>query len=209
MDRIDPAGTGTNATISPNRHRFSFRQVETPGEACLLLHAVTAKLPLIRPPDSQRGVILVVSLLLLTLLSVMAVTATHIDTTQLRIIANMQDELSLDALTQAELDQVLSQARGFQLQTCDPPPYRKTFDAVRAATASEFEFDLDEPRCLHAQAESGSSALSGVGLEETLWELRIKGRDLRTGNELIMRSGVVLHQPAGMCPLQLRNLPCE
>lgn len=189
-----------------------------PAEVCFLLRqdgklnlmpTVTAKFPLTRPFGYQRGVVLVVSLLLLTLLSVIVVTAVHTDTTQVRIIANMQDELSLDAITQAELDQVVGQARGFQAQTCDPPPYRKTLDAVRAATASEYEFDLDEPRCLHAQAESGSSAVSGVGLEETLWELRIKVKDLRTGNELIMRSGVLLHLPTGMCPLQTRNLPCE
>ncbi|MEY4193785.1 MAG: hypothetical protein RLZZ226_153 [Pseudomonadota bacterium] len=150
-------------------------------------------------PHSQRGVVLVVSLLLLALLSVLTVTALHVDTTQLRIIANMQDESSLEALTRAELDQAVEQRQWLQNPTCNPAPYR---------TVDDHEFDLDEPRCLQVQAASGSSALADTRLEQSLWELRIKGRDNRTGNEMVMRQGVMLYLPVGSCPVQITGTAC-
>ncbi|MBM3203522.1 hypothetical protein FJZ55_06435, partial [Candidatus Woesearchaeota archaeon] len=61
----------------------------------------------------QSGVVLVVSLLMLALLSVLTITALHTDTAQLRVIANQQDDLSLEALTQAELNRFAGQADRF------------------------------------------------------------------------------------------------
>ncbi len=147
----------------------------------------------------QSGVVLVVSLLMLALLSVLAVTALYTDTSQLRVIANLQNDISLEALTQAELNRFAGQLNGFQRHTCDPAPFTKSPD---------YTFDLEEPRCLQARTQPGSSALSGIAPEQTLWEVRIKGRDNRSGNEIVLRQGWLMDRPAGQCPVQSSGLPC-
>jgi len=148
----------------------------------------------------QSGVVLVVSLLMLALLSVLTITALHTDTAQLRVIANQQDDLSLEALTQAELNRFAGQADRFQERTCDPAPF---------TPAPDYTVDLDEPRCLQAHTEPGSSDLSATAPEQALWELRIKGQDNRSGNEITLHQGLLLSgQPRGQCPLATTGLPC-
>ncbi len=162
----------------------------------------------IRIPRHQTGVILVVSLILLATLSLLAVTILHTSTSQLRIIANMQDDKLLQALAQAELDALQNQAGSFGAQTCNPPPHRIDPGSLLETYVADFEWDVDEPRCLEGRVEAGASELSPVALEKTVWEIRVRGRDTRTGAEVALRQGLVLYLPAGQCPLLPTGRPC-
>lgn len=157
---------------------------------------------------SQSGIVLVVSLILLATLSLLAVTTIHINTSQLRVIANMQDDMLLEALTQAALDKAVGQTELFQAASCDPPPERSSPDWGLESFVVDYELDVDEPRCLDVRAEAGSSELSPVTQEETLWEVRVTGRDRRTGAEVVLRQGIILHLSQGQCPLTQAGRPC-
>jgi len=148
----------------------------------------------------QSGVVLVISLILLATLSLLAVTALHVSTSQLRVIANMQTDLLLEALTQAELDKLAANPALFQAYTCDPAPGNGVPGDWLEPFVADFILDVDEPRCLDARAVQGSSALSPVAWQETLWEIRATGRDSRTGAGLALRQGIVIRLPAGQCP---------
>lgn len=156
----------------------------------------------------QKGVILVISLILLATLSLLAVAMLHTSTSQLRIIANMQDEMLLESLAQAELDEFRNQTDRFGADTCNPPSHRTIPGSLLESYVADFEFDVDEPRCLQAKVEVGASELSPTAPEETLWEIRVSGRDTRTGAEVALRQGLILYLPSGQCPLAPTGRPC-
>lgn len=136
-------------------------------------------------PNRQRGMVMVVSLLLLTVMTLLVLSSINTGTINLRILSNMQSKQEAEAVTQLAVDEFVSDEANF-----DPP---------QSATVENgnYTVDISEPQCVAAKPASGYSARWGLAPEDATWEFEAT---LTSGGEAIVGQGVEIRMPAGNCP---------
>jgi Tfp pilus assembly protein PilX len=150
----------------------------------------------------QRGVVLVVSLILLVTLTLLATTAVNTGTTSLRVVGNQQAQQTVEAATQAAIEQFVSTPQRFRSATCIPA---QTSVTVNSDVVS---VDITEPVCLDSTAAPGYSAVWSLSPETTQWQLDASGQDSATGAVTDMVQGVAIVLPAGNCAPAPTGVTC-
>jgi len=149
--------------------------------------------------QNQRGATLLVTLIMLIVLTLFAVTAFNISSVNLKIVGNFQQQKETDAVVQQALAQVLSSLTMWEAPAatslCIPggtaPP----------CAATQHEVAIDRARCNYTTAARGYTKVLGqLTPEDTNWDLRASYTDTRTNARAAIVQGVAVRMLAGNCP---------
>ncbi len=137
----------------------------------------------------QRGAVLVVSLIMLVIMTLLAVSSINTSTINLRIIDNMQAQQQTEAAVNDVLEQVMSDIDYFNTSATTPTV---TVDGLSVA--------ISQRSCIDTSPASGYSAAWTLVPEDTHWEVSASVTDAATGAQTVIHQGVEIKLPAGGCP---------
>jgi len=135
----------------------------------------------------QTGATLVVSLLMLIILTLIAVTAINTSSIDLRIVHNLQLQQEAEAAAQQAIEQVISSIANFNA------PVAQTI------TVNSLAVTVAAPQCLGERIAPGYSAVWGLAPQDTYWNIRAVVIDPATGAQATLHQGVEIRLPAGIC----------
>jgi Tfp pilus assembly protein PilX len=138
---------------------------------------------------AQRGATLIVSLIMLVVLTLFAVSAINLSNTNLKIVGNMQAQKMMEMAAQDAVEQMLSS-----------PTFYGLTAAARNFTVSGFNVAVAVPQCTLSVPATGYSATSGISPEDNDWELVASVTDNFTGAAMALHQGVRVRMLAGNCP---------
>lgn len=142
-------------------------------------------------PFHQRGATLLVSLIMLVMLTLFAVTGFNLSSVNLKIAGNFQQQRYVESVVQQEIDRVISTSTIFNAPTAPPAV---TIDGVLV------EFPAP-PACNYFATATGYTKIVGSLVpEDTEWELRATGTDTLGGAKAAITQGVRARLLAGYCP---------
>jgi Tfp pilus assembly protein PilX len=149
--------------------------------------------------QSQRGATLLVTLIMLIVLTLFAVTAFNLSSVNLKIVGNFQQQKETDAVVQQALAQVLSSVTMWEAPAatslCIPG------GNAPACAANQHEVTIDRARCNYTTAARGYTKILGqLTPEDTNWDLRASYTDARTNARAAIVQGVAVRMLAGNCP---------
>lgn len=170
-----------------------------------------------RGSGAERGMTLLIALIMMLVMTLFVVAMVRIGNTNSKIVANMRAQKSVDAEAQQQIEIAISQFKFFDdvIQGAgswsdDDTAYMSAADlwttykptAASAGTASATQSDdlkIYRPQCVHFEAASGYSALSGVAPQDTYWDIKATASDSKTGASTEIHQGIQMRIPAGNC----------
>lgn len=176
----------------------------------------------VSPRHGQRGMALVVGLILLALMTVMAITGFNIGRTSLDIVGNMQARQEVIAAANSAIQEAISTTRLFQapgavfLDPCDNTANTRCYD-TNGDDVDDISVVLDpQPVCIQAQTipnaaldlaqANQSGCATGVGqtfgvegtatgsslCANSVWEIVAVATDLVTAAEITITQGAAV-----------------
>ena len=142
------------------------------------------------PARRQRGMTLIVSLVMLIMLTMFAISTMNLSNSNLKVVGNQQALRAVEAAAQQALERVVSGSAIFSA------PAAQTF------IIDGFTVAVTAPVCIRSQIASGSGAgLSGVGLipEMNVFEVQASTTDSFSGATASVVQGVDLMMLSGYC----------
>ena len=145
-------------------------------------------------PHEQRGITLVVGLIMLLILTLFAVSAIRLSTANLRTVGNMQARNEATAAAQRAIEQVMSSTDPF------------TAPALRTVTIpinqTDYSVEVAAPVCVRAEPVFGNSHDNqALALQDTYWDVVATATDERTGANVRIHQGVrVRLASTALCP---------
>ena len=143
----------------------------------------------------QGGATLLVSLIMLVVLTLFAVTGFNLSSVNLRIAGNFQMQKTMEAAAQEAVEQILSSSAAFGAgsQTITIAPYTVTVTGPAGGTTG--------PKCNYTVTAKGYTKKIGeLTPEDTDWELRASVSDTTSGARATIVQGVRLRLLSGNCP---------
>lgn len=138
----------------------------------------------------QRGVVLFLSLVMLVMMTLFAVSSVNLGTVNLRIVGNMQAMKTMDADAQDAIEQVISNMNNFGLSA-----------AATTINTTNGTVDVSAPDCIDSRTATGYSAVVGSIIpEDNVWEVSAAITDSVTGAVSTVHQGVEIRMLAGNCP---------
>ncbi|MWV13447.1 hypothetical protein F3I62_15190 [Pseudomonas sp. R-28-1W-6] len=140
----------------------------------------------------QQGVALIIALIMLLLMTVMAVSAFNLSSTNVEAVGNQQWRGEALAAADIAIEQIIGAA---DLAKTDPAADEINVDINRDDT-TDYVVAVDEPLCVQAKLSSSAppSSLTLVGMSNstwnTVWEIVATVQDADTGASVKVRSGV-------------------
>ena len=168
---------------------------------------------------SQRGMTLLVSLIMLIVITLFVVSMVKLNSTNALIVGNMraQKAVETEAMQQIEIavnqyqffDDAISTTGAWASPSTDTVGYYidnttlwSTYKPTGATTATALQSSsvkLYKPQCLYYEPAAGYSALSGVAPQDTYWDLQVNTADSTTGASAEVHTGIEMRLPAGNC----------
>lgn len=148
--------------------------------------------PPLAPRPAQRGVTLVIALLMLVLITLFALTAIRTSSIGMRIVGNEQMQRQMQAAAQDAIAQVMS--------------YPSSFSATAVAktlTVDGYSVSVSAPTCLYSAPATGFSAsLSSANItpEDDTFEVVATTVDPSSSAQAQIYQGVRMRALAGTCP---------
>ena len=151
------------------------------------------------PKNRQRGATLLVTLIMLVVLTLFAVTAFNLSSVNLKIVGNFQAQKEADSTVQQALAQIISAITIFETPAatnlCVPggtaPP----------CAANQQNVAIDRPRCNYTTAARGYTKVLGqLTPEDTNWDVRASFTDTVTNAKVAIVQGVSVRMLSGNCP---------
>lgn len=158
-------------------------------------------------PGYQRGVTLVVGMVMLLLITLMVVAAFNLSTTSLKAANNMQVQNEAVAASNAALEQVISSSTSFSAPS------------AQTITVGGFTVTVEKPVCLYSvDAPSGDSSdpnaniystdsgggsiTTATAFKNTYWDITAKVNDSVTGAVAEVHQGIKISLPTvpNPCP---------
>jgi Tfp pilus assembly protein PilX len=143
------------------------------------------------PADAQRGMTLVIVLVMLVLLTLFALNAIRTSTVGLRVVGNQQTQRQMEAAAQNAIEQVIS----------TPSSFGATASAKTIAV-NGFSVSVAKPACLYATTAAGFSAAistAAVTPEDDTFEVVASVSDPVTGAQATVHQSVRMRVLAGTC----------
>lgn len=141
-------------------------------------------------PFHQRGATLLVSLIMLVVLTLFAVTGFNLSSVNLKIAGNFQQQRYVESVVQQEIDRVISTSTIFNAPVAPP-----------AVTIDGVTVNIAAPACNYFATATGYTKIVGSLVpEDTEWELRATGTDTLGGAKAAITQGVRARLLAGYCP---------
>lgn len=148
----------------------------------------------------QRGATLLVSLIMLVVLTLFAVTGFNLSSVNLRIAGNFQMQKTMEAAAQEAIEQILSSSAAFGGVNQDITVGTYTVKVTGPATKAGYE--TTGPKCNYAVTAKGYTKKIGeLTPEDTDWELRAEVSDASSGARATIVQGVRVRLLSGNCPV--------
>ena len=138
---------------------------------------------------TQRGATLIVSLVMLVVMTLFALSAINLSSMNLKVVGNMQAQRLMEMAAQDAIERMVSSPTYFSLT-----PTSQNF------TISGLTVSVSAPACVRSSAATGYSATSGISPEDNDWEFIASVTDGLTGAGLSLHQGVRIRMLAGNCP---------
>jgi Tfp pilus assembly protein PilX len=138
---------------------------------------------------SQQGATLIVSLIMLVVMTLFAVSAINLSTMNLKIAGNMQAQRLMEMAAQDAIERMLS-----------TPTYYSLTPTTQSFTISGLAVSVSAPACVRSTPATGYSATSGISPEDNDWEFIASVTDGLTGAGIALHQGVRIRMLAGNCP---------
>ncbi len=139
----------------------------------------------------QRGATLLVSLIMLVVLTLFAVTGFNLSSVNLKIAGNFQQQRYVEAVVQQAIEQVISTSTAFNSAAALPAPI--TIDGI---TVSFNLFSCN----YYVTATGYTKKIGEMAPEDTDWEMRASATDSFGGATATVSQGVRARLLAGNCP---------
>lgn len=150
----------------------------------------------------QSGATLLVSLIMLVVLTLFAVTMFNLSSVNLKIVGNFQQQRATEATVQQAIEQVMSTVTFFNAApaaTCMPSGNAPS--GTPLACASPADVLIDKPKCNYTTAAKGYTKKVGeLTPEDTNWDVRASFTDPVTKASVAIVQGVAVRMLAGNCP---------
>lgn len=154
----------------------------------------------------QRGITLLISLIMLTVLTLFASAMIRLSSTNVLIAGNMAVQHSLRDAVQQAIESDLNSTTFYTDAVLGHETAGGWWDGTttHTGTYNGYTVTLNKPVCLKYQPAAGNSALTGSnnnigGSEDTYWEVTATGTDVLTGTSVSLTQGVKITTPAGNC----------
>jgi len=152
---------------------------------------------------SQRGATLLVTLIMLVVLTLFAVTGFNLSSVNLKIVGNFQQAKEAEAVVQDALERVLSSISLFATPAavCLPSGDTPTGTAPNLVCGTATDVLIAKPKCNYSTAATGyTKKLGELTPEDTNWEVRASYTDPLTRAAAAVVQGVSVRMLAGNCP---------
>ena len=143
----------------------------------------------------QCGATLLISLIMLVVLTLFAVTGFNLSSVNLKIAGNYQQQKAMEAAAQEAIEQVLSSSAAFGAgsQSILVGPYTVAVTGPAGGTTG--------PKCNYAVGVKGFTKKEGeLTPEDTDWEFRASVLDAISGARAVIVQGVRMRLLSGNCP---------
>jgi len=137
---------------------------------------------------AQRGATLLVSLIMLIVITMFAVTGLNLSNVTLRIAGNAQEQRIVQASIQEAIEQVLSNSTLFV-----------TGGAAQTATINGHDVTVTAPACDFSVTLPGYSETAETAPEATFWTFQVSASDPLFGTSMTIHQGVRVPMLAGNC----------
>jgi len=141
-------------------------------------------------PSRQRGISLVMSLIMLVVLTLIAASATYSTNSSIRIVGNMQ--MQDEALTAAQraIDEQLDKSANGLANFKNPAPKNVDVDLNQDGT-KDYTVSVAQPTCISREPKPGNSAkIKDSAAVSTYWEVGATVQDARTGTRIAHSQGI-------------------
>lgn len=161
----------------------------------------------IRSRKKQSGVVLIISLVMLVAMTVLFVGMMNMSTNQHVVIGNYQMKKEAEQAARQGLEEFLNTQSGFTNTLLSgnplPLPYYGTpgSGGIYKSTSAinGYEVTVSAPYCYGARRAPGYSAISQIAPEDTNWTVSVTAKDIRTGAQAVIESGIKIRMGAGNC----------
>lgn len=140
-------------------------------------------------PRRQRGITLLIVLIMLVVLTLFGITAINLSTSNLQVVSNMQQRKSNEAVANQAIETILSSINYF-----NNPTTAVTYTAPTGVTVTSAN-----RVCLFAAPATGYSAVQPIVPEDTHWEVKVTVVDSVTGARTVATQGVKIRMVSGYC----------
>lgn len=153
---------------------------------------------MIRAHRQQRGVTLLISLIMLLVLTLFAVTMIRLSNTNVVVVGNMQAQRALVAAAQQAIETDLNSASFYNDQINQTGPWA---GGVTTSTSNinSYTVTLNKPKCIYTTKSAGYSAISNVAPDDDYFEVSSTSTDPITGASTTVVQGVKVTLPQGNC----------
>jgi len=166
----------------------------------------------------QRGATLLISLIMLVVLTLFAITAIRTGNIGLKIVGNQQAQKLMEAAAAQAVEQVVSNLGNFDAANAvlpsvtvaqsvcvnptagDPPAVLPVDSTTPGACASGTRVDVQPVRCISAKRQSGGSLTQPMSTYENTWEIVATVTDTLTGAKATYHQGMMIRMLASSCP---------
>lgn len=138
----------------------------------------------------QRGMTLVVSLVMLLMLTMFALSTMNLSNSNLKVVGNQQAQRAVEAAAQQAIERVISGSAVFKAGA----------QVAQTFTIDGFTVAVTAPVCERAVVPTGSTMSIEITVPEmALFEIQASTTDAVTGATVSVRQGVDLMLPSGNC----------
>ena len=161
----------------------------------------------------ERGATLLVSLIMLVVLTLFAITAIRTGNIGLKIVGNQQALKLMEAAAAQAVEQVVSNLGNFDSANVVLPTTTVAQRVCVNATAgnppaaippatctSGTQVDVEPVRCISAKRQTGGSLTQQLSTYENTWEIVATVTDSLTGAKATYHQGVMIRMLASSCP---------
>ena len=150
------------------------------------------------PKARQRGMTLVVGLIMLLVITLFVVSAIRLSTANLRTVGNMQARNEAAAASQRAIEDMLSSTAAFTEPTLIDP----TSPVTVTVNKTNYSVARATPVCVKTEPVTGNSYdNSGLALQDTYWDLQATATNNQSGASVTTHQGVrVRLSAAADCP---------
>lgn len=136
--------------------------------------------------QDQRGVVLVVSLIMLVILTLLVVASVKLSTTNLKIVGNEQAVKAMEAAAQQAIETTV-QNINFSAPVVSTPV------TVNPGTTNAASVAIAVPECLGSVSVAGNTIVIGAipgGVQTTYWDVQATVTDNATGATVEFHQGI-------------------
>lgn len=157
------------------------------------------------PAQAQRGVIMIVSLVMLVAVTLLVLGMVNISSNQFMTIGNYQTQKEAESAARQGLEQFLNSQTGFTNVIDNGTTAVSYFSAPSAGTYTSvsaingYTVKVSVPYCYGAKTAPGYSAISNVAPEDTHWAVTSVATSATTGARVTVQEGVKLRLASGNC----------